>query len=111
MSKKLIIKNMLKLYRERFANAGKFVFTVVGNVKPADFKPLVEQYIASIPGKAEKSKFNPDAMKMRKGKFNRSIIRRLGSKTFFIFRIIWYFITTCKYHSSWMLSSKCLIFS
>lgn len=70
-------QNMLKLYRERFANAGKFVFTVVGNVKPADFKPLVEQYIASIPGKAEKSKFNPDAMKMRKGKFENHYTRKL----------------------------------
>ena len=68
---------MLKLFNERFSNAGKFVFTVVGNVKPEELKPLVEQYIASIPGNAEKSVFNPNAMKVRKGKFNNNFTRAL----------------------------------
>lgn len=33
------------------ANAGDFTFTFIGNVDPATLKPLVEQYIASLPGK------------------------------------------------------------
>ncbi len=75
--KKADYQTMLKLYRERFANAGKFIFTIVGNVKPDEFKPLAEQYIASIPGKAEKSAFNANAMKLRKGKFNNNYTREL----------------------------------
>ena len=70
-------ETMLKLYKERFANAGKFVFTIVGNVNPEEFKPLAEQYIASIPGYAEKSTFNPNAMKARKGKFDNHFTRAL----------------------------------
>lgn len=70
-------ETMLKLYKERFANAGKFVFTIVGNVNPEEFKPLAEQYIASIPGYAEKSTFNPNALKARKGKFDNHYTRAL----------------------------------
>jgi len=66
---------MLKLYTERFANAGKFVFTFVGNVKPEELKPLVELYIASLPSTTDKSTFNAKVMPVRKGKFNNNVIR------------------------------------
>jgi len=66
---------MLKLYKERFANAGNFIFTIVGNIKPAEIKPMVEQYIASLPSTSEKSTFNPDVMPVRKGTFNNNVIR------------------------------------
>jgi len=68
---------MLKLYKECFANAGNFVFTFVGNVKPTEFKPLVEQYIASLPSGSEKSIFNQKVMPMRKGRFNNNFIHPL----------------------------------
>lgn len=42
---------LLELYASRFANAGNFTFTFVGNVSPEQLKPMVEQYIASLPGK------------------------------------------------------------
>ena len=68
---------MLKLYKERFANAGDFVFTIVGNVKPEELKPLVEQYIASLPSVSGKSTFNAKVMPARKGTFNNNFIRPL----------------------------------
>lgn len=40
----------LRIYRERFANAGDFTFVWVGNVEAATLQPLVEQYLASLPG-------------------------------------------------------------
>jgi len=66
---------MLQLYKERFANAGNFVFTIVGNVKPADLKPIVEQYIASLPSASDRSSFNAKVMPVRKGLFNNNFIR------------------------------------
>ena len=68
---------MLKLRKERFANAGSFIFTIVGNVTPEALKPMVEQYIASLPSTSEKSKFNAKVMPQRKGKFNNNFIRPL----------------------------------
>ena len=68
---------MLKLRKERFANAGSFIFTIVGNVTPEALKPMVEQYIASLPSTPEKSTFNAKVMPQRKGKFNNNFIRPL----------------------------------
>ena len=41
---------LLSLYQSRFENAGNFTFTFVGNTSPEELKPLIEQYIASLPG-------------------------------------------------------------
>jgi zinc protease len=39
----------LRIYRERFANAGDFTVIFVGAFKPAELRPLVEMYLASLP--------------------------------------------------------------
>ena len=39
----------LRIYRERFANAGDFTFVFVGAFKPAELRPLVQTYLASLP--------------------------------------------------------------
>lgn len=46
--------NMLKVAREHLSNAADFTFTFVGNVDLETLRPLVEQYIASLP--ADKNK-------------------------------------------------------
>ena len=38
----------LKLYQERFSDPNNFVFTFVGNIDPATFEPMVEQYLGSL---------------------------------------------------------------
>ncbi|MBK9034589.1 MAG: insulinase family protein [Myxococcales bacterium] len=40
----------LAVYRERFGDAGDFTFTFVGNVDLKTLRPLVETYLASLPG-------------------------------------------------------------
>lgn len=47
--KEIDYKRALEVYKERFGNAGDFVFYFVGNVDVATLKPLVEKYIASLP--------------------------------------------------------------
>ena len=44
----------MKLYSDRFADPNNFTFYFVGNIDEAAFKPLVEQYLASL--KADKRK-------------------------------------------------------
>jgi zinc protease len=65
------------LYKELFANASNFVFTIVGNVKPEELKPMVEQYIASLPSGPRNITFNKKVMPIRKGKFNNNFIHPL----------------------------------
>ncbi len=40
---------VLSIWKERYGNAGDFVFTIVGNVDLETLKPLVEKYVASLP--------------------------------------------------------------
>ncbi len=46
----------LAIYGERFADVSDFTFTVVGSFDPAAVRPLVETYLASLPGKGRMEK-------------------------------------------------------
>lgn len=47
------------IYKSKFANAGGFTFTFVGNFKPEELEKYIKQYIASLPtGKPENWKDN-----------------------------------------------------
>jgi zinc protease len=43
-----------RVYRDRFADAGDFTFVLVGRLDPAKLRPLVEQYLATLPSKRRK---------------------------------------------------------
>lgn len=47
---------ILEIAKERFANASDFVFTFVGSVNIDSLKPMVEKYIASLPGNNSREK-------------------------------------------------------
>lgn len=74
----------LRIYRERFANAGDFTFLFVGAFKPAELRPLVETYLASLPssGAQEKwknvgddPKLGPVSVEVKKGIEAKSSVR------------------------------------
>jgi zinc protease len=46
----------LAFYKQRFGDASDFTFVIVGAVKLETLKPLVETYLASLPGKGRKEK-------------------------------------------------------
>lgn len=56
---------MMQIQKEAFSNAADFVFYFVGNFDEATIRPLIEQYIASLPGKKAASnwKETPDYAK------------------------------------------------
>ncbi len=52
-------EQLIKVAHDATANAADFTFTFVGNVDPAVLKPLVEKYIASLPGDVKTAKTGP----------------------------------------------------
>lgn len=60
---------MIDMYKERYADASDFLFTFVGNVNADSIRPLMEQYLATLPSLGRKEK--PDEKQVtpfRKGK-------------------------------------------
>ncbi|NTV83973.1 MAG: insulinase family protein, partial [Bacteroidales bacterium] len=49
---KMDLRESLEFYRQRFADAGDFVFIFVGNFQPETIKPLVQAYLGSLPSLA-----------------------------------------------------------
>lgn len=46
---KVSYDRIMEIYRERFADASDFTFFIIGTFDEATIKPLVEQYLASLP--------------------------------------------------------------
>ena len=58
---------ILEIAKERFQNAGQFTFVICGNFDETTIRPLIEQYIASLPAtKAKAEDFN-EIMTLAKG--------------------------------------------
>ncbi len=82
--KQLQLDRSFEIYKERFRNAGQFLFTFVGNFTTESIKPLVEQYIASLPSASQHDTWkdiglrNPQGVinkVIRKGKENKASVR------------------------------------
>jgi zinc protease len=63
----------LAFYRARFADAGRYTFVFVGNVDTVSLKPLVEQYIASLPGKGVKEQWKDVGIRPPAGLIERTV--------------------------------------
>ena len=58
---------VLEIARERFRNAGAFTFTFVGKFDEPTIRPLIEQYIASLPATGEPEDKFSDIQTLAKG--------------------------------------------
>ncbi len=72
------------VYKERFADAGDFIFTFVGNFKIDSIKPLIEKYIASLPSSGKKEMWQDVGIRyptgvidkvIKKGQENKASVR------------------------------------
>ena len=70
-----------RIYKERFADAGDFTFFFVGNIDEATFKPLVEQYIASLPSKGKKEMWIDRKIETPKGIVKRTVKKGVEPKS------------------------------
>ncbi len=66
----LQLDTALQFYAERFSNMSDFSFVFVGKIDEAAFRPLVERYLASLPGKGKKEAFKDLGLRRRKGVTN-----------------------------------------
>ncbi len=64
-----------QIYKERFADAGDFTFTFVGNFKVDEIKPLLEQYIASLPATSREDKAKDLGINIPAGKISKSVYK------------------------------------
>jgi len=69
-AEKLNYDRIIEIYKEIYANPGSFVFNFVGTVDEAALKPLVEQYLASLPSGNKDAKYKDIDSNYRKGKFD-----------------------------------------
>lgn len=67
MLDKVDYDQVLKLYMERFANAGNFSFVITGNIDENILKPLVETYIGGLPASGKKEVWKDRGVRMAKG--------------------------------------------
>lgn len=70
----------LSIYKERFGDAGDFTFTFVGNFDVEKIKPLLEQYIASLPSKGRKESFKDLGIRPMKGVVNKNVYKGTEDK-------------------------------
>ncbi len=71
--KKIDLNRSFEIYKERFSNAGQFLFTFVGNFTTDSIKPLIEKYIASLPGNSQKELYKDPGVRMPTGHINKVI--------------------------------------
>ena len=81
---KIDLEKGFKLYKDRFSNAGDFIFTFVGNFTVESITPMIELYIASLPSTQRMEKGKDVGIRypsgvvdkvIRKGKENKATVR------------------------------------
>lgn len=75
--KQLDYSRIMEMYKQQFRNPGSFTFTFVGNIDEEKVRPVVEQYLASLPGEAVKGEFIRVPMNFKAGKLENIFQREM----------------------------------
>ncbi|GIQ61195.1 zinc protease [Flavobacterium collinsii] len=73
----LSFERIKAIYKERFCDVSNFDFFIVGDVKPEVLKPLLEKYIASIPGIKREETFKDRTPVWNSNKINREVLIKM----------------------------------
>ncbi len=73
--------DMIRLYKERFSNAGDFTFVFVGNFDEKIMNDYIEQYVASLPGTAVREKVKDVGITPPTKKIERTVYRGIEPKS------------------------------
>ena len=71
----------IKIYKDRFANAGDFLFTFVGNFSVDSLRPLLTKYIASLPSNDRVENWKDVGIRYPTGVINKAIKKGKESKS------------------------------
>jgi zinc protease len=74
------LQTALRVYRERFADVGDFVFTFVGSFDPDTLRGLAERYLASLPTSGRKETWRDVGMHPPTGVVERTVRRGVEPK-------------------------------
>jgi zinc protease len=69
------------IYKDRFSDAGDFIFTFVGNFSVDSLKPYIEKYIASLPAAGRKETWKDVGIRYPLGIINKEIKKGRESKS------------------------------
>lgn len=64
-----------EIYKDRFADASDFTFVFVGSFSPAELKPLLEQYLGSLPSSNRKETAKDLGIQIPAGKIDKKIYK------------------------------------
>ena len=99
-------ERVLQLFRSRFSNARGFQFVFVGNIDEAKLRPLVEQYIASLPSTKVTYKMFPEREPARVlGTHTKEYSKPMATPTGFVLDML---STTGEYQHKELLTSDVL---
>ncbi|MEZ0183067.1 M16 family metallopeptidase [Flavobacterium oncorhynchi] len=73
----LSFDKMKSFYLDRFSDVSNFTFYIVGDIKPEVLKPLLEKYIASIPGIKRKEKFKDNTVEWVSNKIDKDVFIKM----------------------------------
>ena len=76
----LSLDRSLEIYRDRFADAGDFTFYFVGTFSPDSLRPLVERYLASLPGTGSEERWRDAGVRPPEGIVRRTVRRGVEPK-------------------------------
>jgi len=86
--KQLNYDRIMEMYKQQFSNPGSFVFTFVGNIDEEKVRPVVEEYLASLPGKAVKGDFTRVPMSFIPGKKENIFTREMKNPKASVFNAV-----------------------
>lgn len=72
-------KRILEIYKERFANAGDFVFIFTGAIDEATALPLIEKYIGGLPTGGKKEKVKDVKLDIQKGEITNIFEKQMAT--------------------------------
>jgi zinc protease len=78
---KVNLDRAVEMYKDRFADASDFVFTIVGAFKPDEIKPLLEKYLGGLPSTDRDDTFKHPNIFPPKGKIEKTIYKGLEPKS------------------------------
>ena len=73
---KMNYDKILSMYQDRYKDASDFTFIFVGNVNVEEMKPLIAEYLGSLPAINRKETFKDNKVDMRQGVYKNEFVRK-----------------------------------
>ena len=89
------------IFKDRFADAGDFLFLFVGNITPEQIKPLAETYLASLPATNRNESWADDIYPLPAGVIEKKVVKGMEPKS----------LVTLKYFGDfeWNLKNRSIV--